>query len=711
MLKGHRYSVSRLPHFTVLYDGGCPLCRRTVRLLAQLDWFGRLTFADATDDALRMRLAPGLSREDALSEMYVVSEDGSRIAGFDGYLRLSQGLPTLWVFRWSGLLSPFTALGRRVYRRVAARRTRRGPCTDDVCAPSPAPAMFPWRALRASLAATALLTVVGAGLERLEVVSFAQLNVRWQSSVPEPARRAAARRYSMYFLRNDDDVVQYALADSSRENIAALRRVDGARVDLLDSAGIPTEIRHVTVRRWVTIRYGVDLESVLSPVSVAPLTLLCVFVGLLMHSGGRAWLGERVPSADPVAMSLFRVALAGALFLAIRSRAHTTGELLLQGGLLLGFGSGVLPRTCFAFFIATFAWLNPVGDHDVNLPFKTWCLLLAVPWGDAPGVLSLWRHRPNETLRPETSRRYGLAFWIPMLTLGVAYLGAAYAKVAVSGLQWMTGGAIRYFVAVDGHNAPGSLWKFVAAHDVVAVALSSAAVATESAIVLAALWYSPLLAAAAGLGALGMHSGFWLLQGVWWPLWWALLPAFLPWTVIAKAFSRPAIPMSSWRIPTTETTGALAATVLVLFTGSQIVAYLLQLERPPILSNFPMYSDVQWSSKAEFAAERDQIRSGLPIVRVRLPSASGPAGASECITDDERIAKDVRDRTQPDGDAWDGLIACAVTSALAEGLQSAEVAAVEVAPSRFDWRYVGFVAAGPWQQAGVLTLSDSRIAW
>jgi predicted DCC family thiol-disulfide oxidoreductase YuxK len=130
--------VRLLPHFVVLFDGACPLCRRAVRVLRRLDWFGRLTFADATDDALRNRYAPGLDRAAALTEMYVVNAAGVRTAGFDGYLQLARGLPILWVPRWLGLLPPVTWLGRWIYRMVAARRVRQGGCTDEICAPGAA---------------------------------------------------------------------------------------------------------------------------------------------------------------------------------------------------------------------------------------------------------------------------------------------------------------------------------------------------------------------------------------------------------------------------------------------------------------------------------------------------------------------------------------------------------------------------------------------
>ena len=134
-MTGEAFFLTMLPAFVVLFDGGCPMCRRTVRALRRLDWFGRLTFADATDDATRERHAQGLDRAAALTEMYVVDGSGRRTPGFDGYLQLSRGIPALWIPRWIGLLPPVAWLGRRIYRLVAARRARRGACTDDVCAP------------------------------------------------------------------------------------------------------------------------------------------------------------------------------------------------------------------------------------------------------------------------------------------------------------------------------------------------------------------------------------------------------------------------------------------------------------------------------------------------------------------------------------------------------------------------------------------------
>jgi predicted DCC family thiol-disulfide oxidoreductase YuxK len=120
--------------YTVLYDGGCPMCRRTVRVLRRLDWLGRLTFMDATDAAVRERIAPGLTEAQVLVEMYVVSDTGALAGGFAGYLWIARAVPVLWPMAVLGPVPGIRHLGDAVYRAIAANRVRRGRCTDEVCA-------------------------------------------------------------------------------------------------------------------------------------------------------------------------------------------------------------------------------------------------------------------------------------------------------------------------------------------------------------------------------------------------------------------------------------------------------------------------------------------------------------------------------------------------------------------------------------------------
>ena len=119
----------------VLFDGGCPVCRRTVRVLHRLDWFGKLQFADATNAERRERLAPGLTEAEVLVEMYAIDAAGRRFGGYDGFLRIARVIPLMWPFLLIGSLPGIRQLGHALYRIIAANRVRRGRCTDEFCAP------------------------------------------------------------------------------------------------------------------------------------------------------------------------------------------------------------------------------------------------------------------------------------------------------------------------------------------------------------------------------------------------------------------------------------------------------------------------------------------------------------------------------------------------------------------------------------------------
>lgn len=119
----------------VLFDGGCPMCRRTVRVLRRLDWLHRLTYADVTEPGTLEHYASGLPEADALAEMYVVRETGRRVAGFEGYLQIALVVPAMWPLALLGRVPGIRHLGHAVYRMVAANRARHGRCTDEVCAP------------------------------------------------------------------------------------------------------------------------------------------------------------------------------------------------------------------------------------------------------------------------------------------------------------------------------------------------------------------------------------------------------------------------------------------------------------------------------------------------------------------------------------------------------------------------------------------------
>lgn len=119
----------------MLYDDRCPLCIRTATLVRALDWGDRLGLG-----GLEARWpALAVSRKDldlaqCRREMHLLLPDDSVRRGFDAFSEIARRVPLLWpawvLFRVPGV----PAVGRRVYRWVAARRTRVKPCTFEACA-------------------------------------------------------------------------------------------------------------------------------------------------------------------------------------------------------------------------------------------------------------------------------------------------------------------------------------------------------------------------------------------------------------------------------------------------------------------------------------------------------------------------------------------------------------------------------------------------
>jgi len=120
----------------VLFDGGCPICRRTVRQLRRLDWLQQLQFADATNEPVRKQVTPSLSLDEAMRQMNVVDGRGRLSGGYDAQLRIARRVPLLLPFGVLGGLPGIRQVGSAVYRYIAANRQRQGECSDDLCSPA-----------------------------------------------------------------------------------------------------------------------------------------------------------------------------------------------------------------------------------------------------------------------------------------------------------------------------------------------------------------------------------------------------------------------------------------------------------------------------------------------------------------------------------------------------------------------------------------------
>ncbi len=139
----------------VLYDGWCPLCRRTVRVLGALDLFCRLELVDFRRldlSAFNARHGTQVSAE-ALEHEMVIVRDGRAWAGFAGYRILALTLPVFWPLAPWLFVPGISQLGAAVYRAVARNRFQLLHC-DTSCAREPEPERRPPAAVDAPMAPT-----------------------------------------------------------------------------------------------------------------------------------------------------------------------------------------------------------------------------------------------------------------------------------------------------------------------------------------------------------------------------------------------------------------------------------------------------------------------------------------------------------------------------------------------------------------------------
>jgi predicted DCC family thiol-disulfide oxidoreductase YuxK len=97
--------VTESPPLTVLYDGGCPVCRREIGMYRRLQPLRPdlpVCFADVSDAAfpLPSALPPGTTREQLLARFHVRGRDGRVLSGAQAFLALWSALPG---WRWLAL--------------------------------------------------------------------------------------------------------------------------------------------------------------------------------------------------------------------------------------------------------------------------------------------------------------------------------------------------------------------------------------------------------------------------------------------------------------------------------------------------------------------------------------------------------------------------------------------------------------------------------
>ena len=283
------------------------------------------------------------------------------------------------------------------------------------------------------------------------------------------------------------------------------------------------------------------------------------------------------------------------------------------------FVIGLFTRLTYSLFVgAVLVWAFVATSVQSTHPHSALVLTLValVPsrWGDAWSVDSWWRRRSGAVAESIVSRRYGYTIWVPMLTFGVGFAAAAWAKLTVPAdwTTWILNGTIKYHIIRDLDSAPVKWGLQFVHHPFLAVLASFGAIAVEALAVTAAFSRSERYRLAIGMASAALFGGIGISMGIVWPGWWIPLLAFLPWTRVSRAGGTVGS-STEVRVETVGRGGAAVSwlsvaqlAVAVAVVAQQVVVSALKLERAPMFSWYDMYS-TSYASPDDFSARTPPV--------------------------------------------------------------------------------------------------------
>jgi hypothetical protein len=282
----------------------------------------------------------------------------------------------------------------------------------------------------------------------------------------------------------------------------------------------------------------------------------------------------------------------------------------------VAFTAGFFTRLTYGLFVAgvlLWAWvaMSVQSTHPHGMLVLTIVSLLPSQW-HAAWSLDAWRQRRRgRVVDAAPSKIYGYSVWVPILTLGVGFAAAAWAKLSVPGswTSWVLNGTIAYHVVTDSVDAPVDWGLQLARFPTLAVLLSFGAVAIEALLITAAFLRNELWRLAMGVAAAALFAGITLLMGIMWTGWWIPLLAFLPWDRWSRRLGSWATPMDA-ATPRRDVLTAAQLVAVVAVIAQQVFASTLKFERAPMFSPYEMYSR-SYTSRADYNA---RIRPVYDIV-------------------------------------------------------------------------------------------------
>lgn len=130
----NRQSESAQRRATVLFDGDCAFCQKTVSILKRLDWGRKLEFRSCREPANIPPNEANLEPHRLLEEMHLLTPDRKKAyAGFRAFRWMAGRIPLLWAMYPLLYFPGVPQLGERAYLWVAKNRFNLVPCHNGVC--------------------------------------------------------------------------------------------------------------------------------------------------------------------------------------------------------------------------------------------------------------------------------------------------------------------------------------------------------------------------------------------------------------------------------------------------------------------------------------------------------------------------------------------------------------------------------------------------
>lgn len=456
----------------------------------------------------------------------------------------------------------------------------------------------------------------------------AYIHVQWESSInPEERQRLELMFGLMENELLEGTTYHYLLTDPTSANIEALVKHE-AITDTQDIDRTTFRITPAAERVSPATQEPSNENFLLNVIGTSLAGLGLFFLGLtIVVSIAPRWVNSmpsrvqrgilaQIPHGSPKAVAVFRILFgAGVLLIPISqsSLPPDTGFIASIDSLLalrpfvmtwlqpwlwtwgILFIAGAITWLSFpALTMGFIVWALVFGHtHPITALALTLIGLLPSRWSDTWSVDAWWsRHQHTNVQR--RSQEYGYTLWLPGVVLGMTFLAAAFAKLSHGGLGWVTNGTVKYHFMTDAAYAPVSWGAQLGFYPALAILVSLLAVSVEATAIFGALSKRYSIRAITGLICVSLLSGFWLFQAVFWPGWWLLLLAFLPWHLLGTHQSiatHVQAPVNSWR-------QSVQIVLVISFIAQQGIVSALNIEAPPLLSAYDMYSSTYENQEA-----------------------------------------------------------------------------------------------------------------